>query len=504
MPSAVGYQSTLSTELRSLQERITSVKEGSITSIQVIYVPADDLTDPAPAIIFAYLDATTVLLRGLTAKGSLTIVVAHHMYFIPPYPYLATNYGTQLSLFTHHIWIGGFLIVGAAAHATIFMVRDFDPTTRYNDLLDRVFRHRDTIISHLNWACIFLGFHNFGLYIHYDTIRALGHPQDIISDTAIQLQPIFSQWIQKTHDLAPGATALGATASTSLTWGRGDLVAVGGKVSLFESCIENISSLVGRDGYYSLVNDPLDVAKVLPDVVSCGPGYVVHYFTLIMTGVGCVVLYKVDHSSIPNPSLFCPLIDYEALFKPEYQVPGFQVIKFLERVSGTQLKSVNQAMSNEPLCELAILASGPLLKAVGLGIMVSFVLVAGRLKMIELLANLLAIVVSNIYPIPACPTAHAVPNLVLDMALSKVAKDSKDSSILSSEIIDTLYFFLSIPVRQSCSSYGSYIEKECEIPYASSKTRELSILGTIEGHNKLPSKGAPVLHLFLPLLPFAA
>ncbi|KAD4981938.1 hypothetical protein E3N88_18609 [Mikania micrantha] len=57
-------------------------------------------------------------------RGSLTIVVAHHMYAMPPYPYLATDYGTQLSLFTHHMWIGGFLIVAAAAHATIFMVRD--------------------------------------------------------------------------------------------------------------------------------------------------------------------------------------------------------------------------------------------------------------------------------------------------------------------------------------------------------------------------------------------
>ncbi|KAL1562881.1 photosystem I P700 apoprotein A1 [Salvia divinorum] len=165
-------------------------------------------------------------------KGSLTIVVAHHMYSMPPYPYLATDYGTQLSLFTHHMWIGGFLIVGAAAHAAIFMVRDYDPTTRYNDLLDRVLRHRDAIISHLNWACIFLGFHSFGLYIHNDTMSALGHPQDMFLDTAIQLQPVFAQWIQNTHALAPSATAPGATASTSLTWGGGDLVAVGGKVAL--------------------------------------------------------------------------------------------------------------------------------------------------------------------------------------------------------------------------------------------------------------------------------
>nr|GMD01406.1 photosystem I P700 apoprotein A1 [Ipomoea batatas] len=111
---------------------------------------------------------------NLAMLGSLTIIVAHHMYSMPPYPYLATDYGTQLSLFTHHMWIGGFLIVGAAAHAAIFMVRDYDPTTRYNDLLDRVLRHRDAIISRLNWACIFLGFHSFGLYIHNDTMSALG------------------------------------------------------------------------------------------------------------------------------------------------------------------------------------------------------------------------------------------------------------------------------------------------------------------------------------------
>ncbi|PHT30265.1 hypothetical protein CQW23_30154 [Capsicum baccatum] len=119
---------------------------------------------------------------NLAMLGSLTIVVAHHIYSMPPYPYLATDYGTQLSLFTHHMWISGFLIVGVAAHAAIYMVRDYDPTTRYNDLLNGVLRHRDVIISHLNWG-------------------------------------------------SPGATAPGATASTSLTWG-GDLVAVGGKVDL--------------------------------------------------------------------------------------------------------------------------------------------------------------------------------------------------------------------------------------------------------------------------------
>ena len=69
MPSAVGYQPTLATEMGALQERITSTKSGSITSIQAVYVPADDLTDPAPATTFAHLDATTTLSRGIASLG---------------------------------------------------------------------------------------------------------------------------------------------------------------------------------------------------------------------------------------------------------------------------------------------------------------------------------------------------------------------------------------------------------------------------------------------------
>ncbi len=69
MPSAVGYQPTLANEMGALQERITSTKRGSITSVQAVYVPADDLTDPAPATTFAHLDATTVLSRGIASQG---------------------------------------------------------------------------------------------------------------------------------------------------------------------------------------------------------------------------------------------------------------------------------------------------------------------------------------------------------------------------------------------------------------------------------------------------
>nr|ASQ40319.1 photosystem I P700 chlorophyll a apoprotein A1 [Cyanoptyche gloeocystis] len=168
---------------------------------------------------------------NLALMGSLSIIVAHHMYAMPPYPYIATDYATQLSLFTHHVWIGGFCIVGGAAHAAIFFVRDYYPAKNYNNLLDRVLRHRDAIISHLNWVCIFLGFHSFGLYIHNDTMRALGRPQDMFSDSAIQLQPVFAQWIQGIHAAAAGNTAPNALANASYVFG-GDLVSVAGKVAI--------------------------------------------------------------------------------------------------------------------------------------------------------------------------------------------------------------------------------------------------------------------------------
>lgn len=150
------------------------------------------------------------LALSLNFLGSMSIIVAHHMYAMPPYPYLATDYATSLSLFTHHVWIGGFLIVGAAAHAAIFMVRDYRPENHVDNVLDRVLRHRDAIISHLVWVCQFLGFHSFAMYCHNDTMRAFGRPQDMFSDTGIQLQPVFAQWIQHIQTMAVGNSALNA------------------------------------------------------------------------------------------------------------------------------------------------------------------------------------------------------------------------------------------------------------------------------------------------------
>jgi len=168
---------------------------------------------------------------NLAMMGSLSIIVAHHMYAMPPYPYLAIDYPAQISLFTHHMWIGGFCVVGAAAHAAIFMVRDYNPFANYNNLLDRVIRHRDAIISHLNWVCIFLGMHSFGLYIHNDTMRALGRSQDMFSDKAIQIQPIFAQWIQNIHSTAITTTAPNLNNLTSFVFG-GNFVALGNKIAI--------------------------------------------------------------------------------------------------------------------------------------------------------------------------------------------------------------------------------------------------------------------------------
>lgn len=191
----------------------------------------------------------------LVQFGTASLLVAHHMYSMPPYPYLATDYATVTSLFTHHVWIAGFCIVGGAAHAAVFMVRDYNPADHVNNVLDRTLRHRDAIISHLAWACQFLGFHSFAMYCHNDTMRAFGRPQDMFSDTGIQLQPVFAQWIQHIHTGAIGAlqaaaplgdsfggahnialsglgvTAPGLAGPVSHAWGGG-VVAVAGKVAM--------------------------------------------------------------------------------------------------------------------------------------------------------------------------------------------------------------------------------------------------------------------------------
>jgi photosystem I P700 chlorophyll a apoprotein A1 len=164
---------------------------------------------------------------NLAMMGSTSILVSHHMYAMPPYPFIGVDYPTQLSLFTHHMWIGGFLIVGAGAHASIYFVRDYSPLQSHNNLLDRVLRHRESILAHLNWVSIFLGTHSFGLYVHNDTMRALGRPLDTFSDGAIEIYPIFARWIQS---LLTGSSLNATPVTPSYIFGGG-IVTVNCKIA---------------------------------------------------------------------------------------------------------------------------------------------------------------------------------------------------------------------------------------------------------------------------------
>ena len=128
---------------------------------------------------------------ALAALGVITSLVAQHMYAMPPYAFMAKDFTTQASLYTHHQYIAGFLMVGAFAHGAIFFIRDYDPEVNKDNVLSRMLEHKEAIISHLSWVSLFLGFHTLGLYIHNDTMIAFGTPEK-----QILIEPVFAQWIQ--------------------------------------------------------------------------------------------------------------------------------------------------------------------------------------------------------------------------------------------------------------------------------------------------------------------
>merc|ERR1712178_384151 len=128
---------------------------------------------------------------ALACLGVVTSLVAQHMYALPPYAFIARDYTTMSALYTHHQYIAGFLMVGAFAHGAIFFVRDYDPEQNKNNVLARIINHKETIISHLSWVSLFLGFHTLGLYIHNDTCVAFGTPEK-----QILFEPVFAQFIQ--------------------------------------------------------------------------------------------------------------------------------------------------------------------------------------------------------------------------------------------------------------------------------------------------------------------
>ena len=129
---------------------------------------------------------------NLAIAASLSITFAHHIYAIPIYPYCASDYPTVLCLFYHHMWIGGFLIMGAGAHASIFIIAD----NCNSFIVLKVLNHRHVILGHLIWVSIALGLHSFSLYIHNDTLQAFGLREDIFDDNSIQLKPLFACSVQ--------------------------------------------------------------------------------------------------------------------------------------------------------------------------------------------------------------------------------------------------------------------------------------------------------------------
>jgi len=142
------------------------------------------------------LTSNLQLSLSLVLFSSASMLFAHHSYAVPVYPFLSIDYTTLFSLFCHHINIASLLILGAGTHASIYLVRDYYSATALQGTLTEIISHRCIIMGHLIYASIFVGLHSFGLYTHNDTIQALGRTDDMFSDNAIQLKPVFAIWIQ--------------------------------------------------------------------------------------------------------------------------------------------------------------------------------------------------------------------------------------------------------------------------------------------------------------------
>jgi photosystem I P700 chlorophyll a apoprotein A2 len=131
------------------------------------------------------------LCLALAAVGTVCSLVAQHMYSLPAYAYIARDFVTQASLYTHHQYIAGFIMCGAFAHGTIFLITEYDPEINKNNVLSKFLSNREVIISHLSWVSLFLGFHTLGLYVHNDVMLAFETPE-----RQILIEPIFAQYIQ--------------------------------------------------------------------------------------------------------------------------------------------------------------------------------------------------------------------------------------------------------------------------------------------------------------------
>lgn len=134
---------------------------------------------------------------ALASLGVITSLVAQHMYALSPYAFLVQDRTTMAALYTHHQYIAGFIMTGAFAHGAIFLIRDYEEDENKDNVLARILDHKESIISHLSWVTLFLGFHTLGLYVHNDVMQAFGTPEK-----QILIEPVFAQWIQSAHGKA--------------------------------------------------------------------------------------------------------------------------------------------------------------------------------------------------------------------------------------------------------------------------------------------------------------
>jgi photosystem I P700 chlorophyll a apoprotein A1 len=128
---------------------------------------------------------------ALLFLGMSSMIFAHHVNALPIYPYLSPDLASVLCLVYHHIIIAAFLIIGAAAHASIYGIRDYAVQTAGPGVFE-VFNARCLVVGTLSYLGVALGLHSFGLYIHNDTLQALGRQEDMFQDNAISLKPVFA------------------------------------------------------------------------------------------------------------------------------------------------------------------------------------------------------------------------------------------------------------------------------------------------------------------------
>ncbi|WP_044258370.1 photosystem I core protein PsaB, partial [Richelia intracellularis] len=212
---------------------------------------------------------------ALASLGVVTSLVAQHMYALPPYAFIARDYTTMSALYTHHQYIAGFLMVGAFAHGAIFFIRDYDPEQNKNNVLARIINHKETIISHLSWVSLFLGFHTLGLYVHNDVVVAFGTPEK-----QILIEPVFAQFIQAAHGkvmygmdiLLSNASSLPSTAGAAWLPGWSDAINSGAN-SLFltigpgDFLVHHAFALAIHTTALVLIKGALDArgSKLMPD-----------------------------------------------------------------------------------------------------------------------------------------------------------------------------------------------------------------------------------------------